>query len=440
MLAACLANQERGDPCWLLLVGGSGAGKTERLMALNGRPNVRMASSISGEAALLSGTGKKDRAADATGGLLNQLPLEGGILVIKDFTTILSMSYDKRTELLAALREIHDGSWVRHLGVEGGTTRQWRGKLGVIAGCTSAIDSSSSVMNTMGPRFIQVRLYGDPNTSAASAVAGAGHETEMRKALKDAANRILDAPPGAAFDETAAVVPRIIGMAKFVALARSTVERDYRHEVTLVHDAESPSRLAKQLIGLWRGARLLGLAEHDAWDLLWRASLDSLTKLRRVCLAFLTAQGGTATTTEIVAFTRHPRQPVRRVLDDLRVHGVVSCIEDKKGEAFSWELTERTREWLNEAGVMLGHGNAIVTVVAPPVLDEIKPASGNGHAHDFFDEQFAEQSPPPALDELPPLDWLLDAAEPPLEEPYYLELYAEPEGSFEPAPEPPDES
>src|SRR5262245_41168780 len=65
LLATYVANVRlEGDPVWLMLVGGSGAGKTERLQSLSGLPDVVTESSISGPAALLSGTGKKERAKD----------------------------------------------------------------------------------------------------------------------------------------------------------------------------------------------------------------------------------------------------------------------------------------------------------------------------------------------------------------------------------------
>jgi hypothetical protein len=74
VLAAYVANMcLDGDPVWLMLVGGSGVGKTERIMPVTAMPAVIPASTITGEAALLSATPKKDRADSATGGLLRQL-------------------------------------------------------------------------------------------------------------------------------------------------------------------------------------------------------------------------------------------------------------------------------------------------------------------------------------------------------------------------------
>ena len=66
-----------------------------------------MASSISSEGALLSATPKREKAKNATGGLLAQIGERR--LVIEDFTTILSMNRDARAQIIAAFREIADG-------------------------------------------------------------------------------------------------------------------------------------------------------------------------------------------------------------------------------------------------------------------------------------------------------------------------------------------
>ena len=97
------------DPLWLLIISGPGDAKTETVQAFDGVGAI-VTSSITSEAALLSATPAKERAKDATGGLLRKIG-ERGLLVIKDVTSILSMNRDIRAKVLAALREIYDGRW-----------------------------------------------------------------------------------------------------------------------------------------------------------------------------------------------------------------------------------------------------------------------------------------------------------------------------------------
>jgi hypothetical protein len=69
---------------------------------------------------------------------------------------------------LAALREIYDGHYTRHLGSAGGETIEWEGKAGLLAAVTDTIDQHLGVMGTMGPRFL---LYRMPNPDTQSLIA-----------------------------------------------------------------------------------------------------------------------------------------------------------------------------------------------------------------------------------------------------------------------------
>jgi Toprim domain len=95
--ALCVAAVEKldGDPLWLLVVSGSGMAKSETVVPIASCPGAVMVSTIASEGALLSMSSAKDRVKSATGGLLRELGGRG-LMVIKDFTTILSMPGDRR--------------------------------------------------------------------------------------------------------------------------------------------------------------------------------------------------------------------------------------------------------------------------------------------------------------------------------------------------------
>jgi hypothetical protein len=72
VLATVAAERLDGDPLWLLLISGPGNAKTETVQAAAGVGAI-IASTISSDAGLLSGTPRKERAKGATGGLLRKL-------------------------------------------------------------------------------------------------------------------------------------------------------------------------------------------------------------------------------------------------------------------------------------------------------------------------------------------------------------------------------
>src|SRR5262249_26371422 len=123
MLAVAASEKLLGDPAWLLIISGPGNAKTETVQATSGL-GAHIVSTIASEGALLSATSRRDRSKTATGGLLRKIG-DRGLLIIKDFTSILSTDHNTRTSVLAALREIHDGHWVRNVGTDGGRTLTW---------------------------------------------------------------------------------------------------------------------------------------------------------------------------------------------------------------------------------------------------------------------------------------------------------------------------
>jgi len=124
VLAAATVERLDGDPVWLLLLSGPGNTKTETVQPLTGA-GALVISTITSEGALLSATSKRETTKDATGGLLRSIGGRG-LLVIKDFTSILSVNKDMRAQVLAALREVYDGRWTRNVGTDGGKTLTWQ--------------------------------------------------------------------------------------------------------------------------------------------------------------------------------------------------------------------------------------------------------------------------------------------------------------------------
>lgn len=359
VLATYAANMAlEGDPVWLMLVGGSGVGKTERISPVSGMPRVVMASTLTGEAALLSASPKRERASNATGGVLRQVG-ERGVLVVKDFTSVLSMSRDRRSEVIAALREVYDGRWDRHYGTDGGQVLTWEGKCGFIAGCTTAIDGAHSVLDAMGTRFLFVRMPdADLDRIGAAALRSTGYERQMRAELAEATTGLL-ANLGQPHDLHGGVSSWLLPLANLASQGRSPVEYDFQGDISLVLDAEAPTRLIKQLGQLWRACGMLGLDEAHSWEAVKRAGLDSIPKLRRAVLTYLAGCQHDSTSGKIVYAARpqsttsvsdaagHPKKSTRRALDALTAHGIVDRFNTGTDTrpVYEWALSKQALTW-----------------------------------------------------------------------------------------------
>ncbi len=327
VLAVAVGEKLTGDPAWLLLLSGSGNAKTETVGALGGA-GARLVSSISSAGALLSATSRNERTKDATGGLLREVG-ERGLLVVKDVTTILSMDRTARAEVLAALREVYDGRWVRNVGTDGGRSLEWSGRLVVIGAVTSAWDRAHDVIASMGDRFVLVRMDSSTGRLAAGrrAISNTGNETTMRAELAAAAAGVLAGANLTAVEPDDEEAATILAAADVVTRARTAVEMDYRGNVVDSHAAEMPTRFAKQLAQVFRGAVAIGLDRQAALSLAIRCARDSMPPLRLEILEDVAAHDWTPLR-EVTKRVDKPRSTVDRQLQALHLLGLLTVEED----------------------------------------------------------------------------------------------------------------
>ena len=199
--------------------------------------------------------------------------------------------------MLAALREVYDGSWTRHVGTDGGRSCHWAGKCGLIAGCTPTIDRHHAVMGAMGERFVLYRLPEVSDTAQARrSLEHVGREAEMRRELQDVVTRAIrrkrDCPSGPP-DTSDADRERLIALSHVRRQARSAVERDgYTREIELIPQSESPARLVVVLARMLSALRCIGVTEADAWQVTMRLGLDSIPAIRRSMIEHLADRQG----------------------------------------------------------------------------------------------------------------------------------------------------
>ena len=239
-------------------------GKTEILQSLTDCPEVYKLSSLTGQTFV---SGFKGRSSS----LLNRLEDKGlSFLVLKDFTTVLSLHRDARSEILGALREIYDGEYSKDFG--NGQSVSWTGRLGFLAGVTPVIDRHHQVLAVLGQRFLMLRLPPeDRDTLTARALATRGHEQEMRAELREAMRAFIEGvrPAGGTISPEATI--EIVAVSRYATQGRTGVERDgYTREVAVVPELEVPARFAKAVAALANALISIGYDERGALDVVAR--------------------------------------------------------------------------------------------------------------------------------------------------------------------------
>jgi hypothetical protein len=337
VLGAVAANYLPGDAVWLGVIAPPSSAKTEILNSLSLLPQVVQAATLT-PAGLLSGTPKKQRDKTAKGGLLQQIG-DFGIIVLKDFGSILSMHPETKAEVLAALREVYDGAWTRHLGTDGGRTLSWKGKVGVVFAATGVIDTHHGVIGSMGDRFLFSRLaptQGQTQFNQALKHAGATTQ-QMRAELAEAVARLFagrrpEAQP-ISQDEV-----RSIGEAiSLVVRLRGAVERDRRtREVEAIYGAEGTARIGLSLERLLAGLDTLGVARERAMEVVLSVAMDSVPPLRRQAYDCVRKYRDVETA-DVAIELGLPTTTVRRVLEDLTAYGLITRRSQGQGKADLWD-------------------------------------------------------------------------------------------------------
>jgi len=248
-----LANRIEGDPVWTLLVAPPGGTKTELLRSLAGSPLVYFLSTLTPRTLASGGTA-------VGGGDASLLPkLNGRTLVLKDFTTILSLPQPQRDEIFGTLREAYDGTFQKCWGT--GESKTYNSKFGVLAGVTPVVERFSGSASVLGERFIRYRnvlpqrMTSDDHIVDA-ALNNLNKETKLREDLQHAAVEVLNRP---VHTETIPTIPseymtKIRKLAQWVARLRGAVCRQYQTNVVEFKPIpEVGTRLAKQFAKLGQG-------------------------------------------------------------------------------------------------------------------------------------------------------------------------------------------
>ena len=360
MFAVMVANQIKTDPNWLLLIGSPSQAKTELLRSLDGHPKAYFLSNLT-PATLVSGIKPKKNEEDPS--LL--LKLDGKTVVLKDFTTVLSMRSENQAEILSQLREIYDGQYSKAFG--NGKIVEWKGHVGLIGAVTPVYDKHYAVIGSLGDRFLLYRTKNsDGRKMGLQAQKIVGREEEMRAEIHEEVHRFLnqfDDLGNIEFKNNDTINSMIVDLACFVAYARCPVERDYRNQnIQYLPMPEGTPRLVKQFTQIGMGLMLIhdkSVLDLELYEILKKIGSDLLPAHRFKILKHLNDQNifecmhDWQKTKDIADQINIPSTTTKMALEDLMIVGLLNREVGGESEKspYKWQINETAYEMINSSEV-----------------------------------------------------------------------------------------
>lgn len=322
MLGAMAANRLKNEPpVWLIIIGPPSSGKSEPLKYFAELPDMHSYTEVT-QGGLLSCSPKKEKKADSTGGILKSIG-DYGILLISDMSPTLSMGPEQLGKFLSIMREVYDGKVVRGGGQDGGMTVRWKGKLGLIAAATGAIDRHHSIINELGDRYLYFRMpKTDVDTKLDMADLPPADKAPIVSALLALVSSIdYKTIPALSPDNT----KMLKSLAKFVSHTRTATIRDgVSRKLEHLNDPEEPVRLYKSFRNLFRGLLMVGVETQVASELICKIALDTIPPARLAVLRPIVTSTEPVAGTDILAVPGFfSETTLRRALEDLESYKVI---------------------------------------------------------------------------------------------------------------------
>jgi hypothetical protein len=205
----------------------------------------------------------------------------------------------------------------------------------VVGAVTTQWDRAHDVVAAMGDRFVLIRTDSGAKATrikaGRKAIGNTGSEEQMRAELAQVVGGVI---AGMSMDvprSTGDEAERLLEAADIVTRARTAVDFDYRGNVVDAHAPEMPTRFAKQLGQVVRGAVALGVPRRDALRLAIRCARDSIPPLRRIIIDDVAAHPN-STASDVRKRTGKPWTTIDRQLQALHMLEVLDCDEVAYGE------------------------------------------------------------------------------------------------------------
>ena len=274
IFATALAHRIPGDPVWLFWISQSGGGKTEVLRTFQKVPDTKYVESVSDKTFISHFHSKEDKS-------LIRL-LDKKCLIIKDFTTIMSLRPEIRAKVFADFRAAYDGFVSSHSGLGG---KEYQVKFGVLAGVTPIIEEKRTLQTALGERFLFLKTITEKEKRKDKIRASMVYSTmqhKMREELKElTADMMASASTNVNFHVGKDQGEWFVRMAEILAQMRAHVPRDSYRRQDIIDEPkmELATRIVAQLMRLFQALRIL-VEKDDALRATARIVKDSIPSTR----------------------------------------------------------------------------------------------------------------------------------------------------------------
>ncbi|MBE3137622.1 MAG: hypothetical protein IMZ43_09585 [Thermoplasmata archaeon] len=354
MLGTVIANRMPGDSVSLYIIGPSSSAKTELVRSLIDYSHSYHLTKITPHTLV---SGFQDRAKKGENfSLLTKLQKEGrNILVFKDFTTILSMRREDRSEFISQLREMADG----YICGDYGNAQHFELKehIGVIAACTNAIDEFDSVNGVLGERFLKYRI----SAEMAEAIAKIAMESNNDKeGLRNEAARLVveflgrfevicDLPTW--YEECRS---RIQNLCIFGAHLRSPIIKDPQGIQLSPVDHEGPGRLISSLDKLAKGIAMVqgeSIISPTVYPIIKKVVKDTVPPYRLLVVKSV-FEHEEITTKDLATDLHVHWRTAQKYCEDLRSIGILRDTKDSENRNL-WSINESYVKWIKDSQIFV---------------------------------------------------------------------------------------
>lgn len=274
LLAVHRSREMPGTKLWLIVIGGSGASKSELLKPLDdGGRNTHVLQELTPNTLVSGNPAAPDLAPQ----------LKDKTVLIYDLAILLNLQKDAKAKVWAQLRELYDGNAGKNCG--SGKSAKYSGLNITLMGCsTSAIDNQILIFNELGTRELLYRIKPADEDMEREALMSKVLENEQYEELMrqqihlTVQSYLASCPPIKEIEIAPDVMRKIKDYVMYCSVLRTSASLDsYTGECLSTVEPEHPTRLLKQFKRLYQCLKNLDPDYSDS------EALEVLREVRDSC-------------------------------------------------------------------------------------------------------------------------------------------------------------